>query len=95
MQPTEGTYSMTLQDVHRCCPTSHLLYTEFVLLHTHRLFQTLHYVSAAVPSSDHLLQSTVSLLMHKNHSLTLGKRPSLTISLASQQINEWPKREGE
>lgn len=90
MQAAEGTYiawRYTDAVLHQIQCTQSLIFC----MH----FQTIHYVSAAAPSSDHLLKFTVSLLMHKKHSPTLGWRLSLTILHASQQINELLKREGE
>lgn len=90
MQATEGTYiawRYTDAVLHQIQCTQSLIFC------TH--FQTIHYVSAAAPSSDLLLKFTVSFLMHKKRSPTLGWRPSLTISHASQQINELLKVNGD
>lgn len=83
---------MTLQDANKCYITK-IMHTEFVHMYAEKFLNItlcLFLWSLKQPS----LHSAIFRFMHKMLT-TLGKRPSLTISHASQQINELPKRERE
>lgn len=87
-------YSMTIKDVHKCCFTSQIQYNApRVCTYVSRdIFK--HYIMSVplLPKATICSTPPYSFFCIKC-SPTLGKMPSLTISHASQQINELPKRE--